>query len=423
MSSFNNSVSYFSDLKNKKYKKIELIGQGAYGKVYSVIDEEGKEWALKQILKTKYGISCILECIIMNSISHSGLHCAKETFCTKNYVNIIQEKAISDLSEKTKKKIFNLSYVKKWLFTISEAVYCLHKHDIIHADIKANNILYFSDDDVRLTDFSLSTKILTENGEFEQPACTYSHCPPETLLGQKWNKSLDIWSLGCTFYEVAFGHCLFPHQDKIEDNIKLKKNYLQSILFWFKNIKEYKNEVIYFDPFEPNSINYPVESKVLATIEYSLFKDLLYKMLVYDKEKRITIEEVLNHRFFNNTSLSGMEIKYTTKFRLNQTEINYISGIIFKILKGFKNLSIETITLLHSISISIFLKCLPMQKLKNIRPEDLVVGCIWIAVKINGLKINKLETDLNIVQINKLESEICVYLSFCIPTIVDGENI
>jgi serine/threonine protein kinase len=467
MSRFDDSISYFSDLKSKKYRKIEIIGKGAYGEVYRVFDDEGNEWALKQIPKNKYGISCMLECIIMNSLYHPGLHRAKETFCTKNYVNLIQEKAISDLSEKTRRKVFNLFYIRKWMFTISEAVYCLHKHDIIHADIKANNLLYFSDDDIRLTDFSLSTKILVENGEFEQPACTYSHCPPETLLGQKWNKSLDIWSLGCTFYEVAFGHCLFPHQEKIEDNKKLKEKYHESILFWFRNLKEGDKEVISssnyingnhinnnhinnnyinsnhinsnyfvnklancetnnvknFEEREPNNINYPKESTVLSTLEYLLFKDLIYKMLVYNKEKRLTIEEVLNHSFFGKATLSNMEIKYTTKFPLIQSEMSYISNIVFKVLKNFKRLSVQTMTLVHSISISIFLKCLPMQKIKNIKPEDLVIGCIWIALKIAGLKINKLETDLITLQITELESEICIYLSFCIPTIVDGENI
>lgn len=428
MSRFDDSVSYFSDLKNKNYRKSELIGQGAYGNVYSVSDDSGEERALKQIAKNKYGIACMLECIIMNSITHPGLQQATETFCTEGNVNLIQEKAISDLTTKTRKKIFNLALVRKWLYKISQAVLCLHKHDIIHADIKASNVLYFSDEDVRLTDFSLSAKILKENDEFTQPACTYSHCPPETLLCQKWNKSLDIWSLGCTFYEVAFGHSLFPHQEKLDDIQELKSTYYDSVVFWIKNIKDNPEEIAVnvgknYPGEVPKRINYPKESTVLATHEYSLLKDLIYKMLVYDKEKRLTIKQVLSHSFFPRLKPVDMEIKYTPKYPLIRNEMDYISEIVFGVLKKFKTLSVETMTLLHSISISIFLKCLPMQKIKNIRPEDLVIGCIWIAIKIGGLRIKKLDTDLNLEQIVKLESEICVFLSFCIPTIVDGENI
>lgn len=311
------------ELTNVLGRKIEitgqLLGKGAYGSVYSAKDENGKQLAVKCCAVKKYGIENIVESSIMTSIIHPNLNRGLGIYPTEKKLYILQEKAKCDLSKYTKniqnRNTFEINRIKKWLFSISSAVMALHKNKIIHADIKSSNVLLFEDDNVKLCDFTLSMVKTQKKQKFLHMVCTCTHRPLECFLRKGWDESLDIWSLGCTFYEVFYGNYLFNYQgnrSKEKDNIpeiiksykiKKKNRSINALIDWaingpcggknFSFLEQQKRKGPY------RKFNWPPKTNNFPTNQIQLFNDLLLKMLAPDSSKRLSIKQVLSHDFFS----------------------------------------------------------------------------------------------------------------------------
>jgi len=96
---------------------------------------------------------------------------------------------------------------------IASGIGCLHRHGVIHADIKPENVGITHDGHVKLLDFGLSS-MLFEEGEFnnlsgrlETPAeaGTIAYMAPEVLKRRRQGLESDWWSFGVLFYEAVFG--------------------------------------------------------------------------------------------------------------------------------------------------------------------------------------------------------------------------
>ena len=308
-----------------------LLGHGSYGDVYLAKDENGKQLAVKCCNIDKSGIPNILETSIMGSVIHPYLNRAMRIQASDTKLYIIQELAKNDLAQHTRRNKGNykpsLDELREWCYRLSHAVSALHRHDIIHADIKASNILLYSDGSIRLTDYTLATKKWTPGEKFSHNVCTCTHRPLECLTRRPWNESLDIWSLGCTFYEIAYGELLFPYQGELETDqkvkdkdtkLRLRNRSVNAIIDWSSRgpnpatsyeIIGIKQHPIDYIPF--------VLCEDFKKPEMTIFNDLMCKMLIVDPSKRPTIDEILMHPFF-----SGMK---PVMYMMIQRPINKIS--------------------------------------------------------------------------------------------------
>ena len=195
----------------------KLIGRGAYSRVYLSHDQDQSVYAIKKCPVESDGIPNIFETIIMKSFNHPNLNQATEIYVWKKFLYIIQDLAKSNLSKlvRTDKggQPLSLSNLRQNCFKIAQALAVLHSQDIIHADIKPSNILVFDLDDIRLSDFTLALLKHHPDQKYQHMVCSPNYRPLESYLKQPWDQSLDIWSLGCTFYEMAFGQPLFKNKD------------------------------------------------------------------------------------------------------------------------------------------------------------------------------------------------------------------
>eukprot|EP01118_Nematostelium_gracile_P000767 TRINITY_DN10774_c0_g1_i1.p1 TRINITY_DN10774_c0_g1~~TRINITY_DN10774_c0_g1_i1.p1 ORF type:complete len:496 (+),score=95.67 TRINITY_DN10774_c0_g1_i1:191-1489(+) len=139
------------------------------------------------------------------------------------------------------------------------AIECCHANQIIHRDIKLQNILLDENRNIKLIDFGLSNFV--EKGIFRNTFCgTPAYAPPEILLGNQYTgPEVDLWSLGVVLYSMLTTE--FPFHT-IGDILKGK----------FKAPEKISAECL----------------------------DLLTKVLMVKKEERATLEDVLKHPWVIN---------------------------------------------------------------------------------------------------------------------------
>jgi len=235
--------------------------------------------------------------------------------------------------------------------------------------------------------------------------CTCTHRPLECLLKRSWNESLDIWSLGCTFYEIAYGESLFSHQKTFLDGDKDFKNktrqrLINSIIDWSANGpgQNTSYEVIGIPKYQIEYIPYKLVTDFFVS-EMSIFNDLLCKMLNVDQYTRIKICDIIKHPFFDGLN----PVKYITISRVpNKISANERARVNQYIQRYSSNKYVQ------NLAFNIYIRC---NNLNHISEHIRAATCTWISTKtIIGKPPDPLGIPLNKILVT--EREICHNLLF-----------
>ena len=109
---------------------------------------------------------------------------------------------------------------KKYILEIIDAIEYIHNLNILHRDIKLENILINTQKTAKLSDFG-SSCILNKRGEKRTTiAGTFQFMSPEMLLKEAYSYSTDAWQLGCVIYELFY--CITPFYNSNSSKIKNK---------------------------------------------------------------------------------------------------------------------------------------------------------------------------------------------------------
>jgi serine/threonine protein kinase len=100
----------------------------------------------------------------------------------------------------------NENLIRVYTKQILEGIEYLHVNNVVHRDIKAANILVDSKGTCKLADFGSSKKFYGSFNQFKSLCGTPYWMPPEVIRQSGHNRHADIWSLGCTVYEMLMGH-------------------------------------------------------------------------------------------------------------------------------------------------------------------------------------------------------------------------
>nr|XP_006823009.1 PREDICTED: striated muscle-specific serine/threonine-protein kinase-like [Saccoglossus kowalevskii] len=251
------------------YEVREELGRGAYGVVkHAVSRKDGRDCAAKFIRsKPTMRREFRQEMDIMSSLDHPRLIKLMDGYETKTELIMIMEMVTGgELFEKL---------IQEDCLTESEAVYFLrqvleglehmHKRNVVHLDLKPENILLVKpcDDNIKLIDFGLARKILSDKDVFVKFG-TPEFVAPEVVNKQPVTTATDLWSLGIIAYVMLSGISPFMGEDDKDTLVNVKNGK------W---------------SFEDEVFNKVTEEA----------KDFISRLLVLDPSIRMTTEECLDH--------------------------------------------------------------------------------------------------------------------------------
>ncbi|XP_035530140.1 serine/threonine-protein kinase D1 [Morone saxatilis] len=208
----------------------EVLGSGQFGIVYGGKHRKsGRDVAIKIIDKlrfpTKQESQLRNEVAILQSLHHPGVVNLDCMFETPERVFVVMEKLHGDMLEMilSSEKGRLPERITKFMVTqILVALRHLHFKNIVHCDLKPENVLLASADSfpqVKLCDFGFA-RIIGEKSFRRSVVGTPAYLAPEVLRNKGYNRSLDMWSVGVIIYVSLSGTFPFNEDEDINDQIQ-----------------------------------------------------------------------------------------------------------------------------------------------------------------------------------------------------------
>ncbi|CAI2375374.1 unnamed protein product [Moneuplotes crassus] len=305
----------FSPLLIGRYKMIKKIGKGSYGSVYKVEDIKDRKTATTPDSPKKYfavkkmklpanrlkiqGIdfTTLREINILQEIKHENIIPLVDVFHINRSTFMVMELMKSDLSKLMFSRTITLTipHIKCIMLQIFYGLKELHKNWIIHRDLTPNNLLISEDGVLKFSDFGLSRFFASNNRPMTQNVVTLHYRAPEILFGANYyGPQIDIFSAGCILGGLLLRGTLFCGRndiDQMSQIFKIMGTPSEETWEGVTNLPHY----VEFEETPPQSfrILFPGIDEDLA--------NLLEGLLVLDPNKRLTVEQCINHPFFNKS--------------------------------------------------------------------------------------------------------------------------
>ena len=298
------------------------VGEGTFGTVFKAYYKGPKDYAerigipeivaLKKIKteneKQGFPITALREIMIMKRLCHKNILQLLEVVTSKKTdgnnlerdAYLVFEYMEHDLCSLLYSNFyFEKSQIKFILYQLLNGLKYLHDNNILHRDIKPANILINNKGEVKIGDFGLS-RIFSEmakNKRYTNRVVTRLYRAPELLLGETaYGSSIDVWSIGCVFWELLTGEHLFYGDTDQEVFLQIcKKCGTPSETTWpgISKLCEYQK----YMPQQKYDFFLDKKCKRFNKIDNITF-DLLKKMIIMNPKERITIEDALKHPYF-----------------------------------------------------------------------------------------------------------------------------
>jgi len=209
------------------YTKLDKLGEGTYATVY-----KGKSRltdnlvALKEIrLEHEEGAPCtaIREVSLLKDLRHANIVTLHDIVHTEKSLTLVFEYLEKDLKQYMDDcgNILSMNNVKIFLFQLLRGLSYCHRRRILHRDLKPQNLLINDKGELKLADFGLARAKSVPTKTYSNEVVTLWYRPPDVLLGStEYSTPIDMWGVGCIFFEMASGRPLFPGST-VEDQLQL----------------------------------------------------------------------------------------------------------------------------------------------------------------------------------------------------------
>lgn len=265
-----------------------ILGEGSYSTVYLATDRQTlREYAIKvlekkHIIKEKKIKYVNIEKNTLNRLTeHPGIVRLYYTFQDEQSLYYVLDLCSGGelLGVLKKTGTFDVECTRFYGAQILDAIEYMHSRGVIHRDLKPENVLLDDQMHVKVTDFGTAKllpdprdprpqqEVLGQNGQDDRTASfvgTAEYVSPELLTDKSAGKPSDLWAFGCIIYQLLVGRPPF-------------KGGTEYLTF---------QKIVNLDYEFPSG--FPPAAR-----------DLVERCLVLDPNRRLTVEHIKNHEFFD----------------------------------------------------------------------------------------------------------------------------
>lgn len=229
-------MSYRFIIDPQKYKVLDRISSGTFGKVCSIENKETHQVCAAKIIlnndskQNKTVINREIE--IMAHMRHPTIikfygyslidfnGCDNVTIFMQLATNGTLAELICKARQKTADKKYDNTARQKILIGIARGMMFLHQHNVIHRDLKPLNVLLDENLEPLITDFGLSKFCNIEKSVSQTlDTGTSIYMAPEIIDGNSYSGKVDVYSFGILMYEVVTD--MIPYPDLLNKKLTL----------------------------------------------------------------------------------------------------------------------------------------------------------------------------------------------------------
>ncbi|KAK2704862.1 cyclin-dependent kinase 17-like isoform X2 [Artemia franciscana] len=284
------------------YTKLDKLGEGTYATVY-----KGKSRltdtivALKEIrLEHDEGAPCtaIREVSLLKELKHANIVTLHDIVHTEKSLTLVFEYLDKDLKQYMEDcgNVLSMSNVKLFLFQLLRGLAYIHTRRVLHRDLKPQNLLISEKGELKLADFGLARAKSVPTRTYSNEVVTLWYRPPDVLVGSTtYSSPIDMWGVGCIFYEMSTGRPLFPG-GTVDEELQLIFKVLgePSDYHWPGNCDREA-----YRQHGPNSNKPEPLSRRVPRLEAD-GSDMLHQFLWYEARKRISACDAIKHSYFKS---------------------------------------------------------------------------------------------------------------------------
>eukprot|EP01031_Cornospumella_fuschlensis_P053239 gene53239-65028_t len=198
----------------KKYRKVKYLGKGSYGAAILVElrADPTQKFVVKEIvighLKPAEQQAARKEAEVLHQMNHSNITTYIESFVENSKLYIVMEFADGgDLSSavakrKTTNQPFSEEEIMRIFVQIVLALRHVHSANILHRDLKSQNIFLTCNGMVKLGDFGIAKVLDASDDQARTQIGTPYYLSPEICESKPYGRASDVWSLGVILFEL-----------------------------------------------------------------------------------------------------------------------------------------------------------------------------------------------------------------------------
>ncbi|KAL8608652.1 hypothetical protein ACOMHN_002881 [Nucella lapillus] len=212
-----------------------------------------------------------------------------------------------------KKQFIPEAICKKFMYQLVKAIDHMHRNGIFHRDVKPENIL-IREDVLKLADFGSCRSVYSKQPYTEYISTRWYRAPECLLTDGYYTYKMDIWSIGCVFFEILSLHPLFPGSNEVDQIAKIHDIMGTPDPSVLNKLKRSRGMNFNFPPKKGSGVE-----RLLTHVSQEAI-ELIYQMCTYDPDERITARQALKHHYFKDLRDSDKRATAMVKRKMEESK-------------------------------------------------------------------------------------------------------